>query len=144
MPALDAMGVEHRGWSRALARLAGLAGTPRLIAFDGTRLRREWIGLICICFSTLCGGAIGLERERRDKPAGMRTIVLIAVGTTIFTILSDLIAIPSPYPPSDSVAICAYAADFLRKARDYDLDGEGWKKMEMLAEIAFGSKEKKE
>ena len=29
--------------ARALARLAGLAGTPRLIAFDGTRLRREWI-----------------------------------------------------------------------------------------------------
>lgn len=31
-------------------------------------------------------------------------------------LLSDLIAIPSPYPPSDSVAICAYAADLLRKA----------------------------
>jgi acetylornithine deacetylase/succinyl-diaminopimelate desuccinylase family protein len=31
-------------------------------------------------------------------------------------ILSDLIAIPSPYPPSDTVAICAYAADFLKHA----------------------------
>lgn len=31
-------------------------------------------------------------------------------------LLSDLIAIPSPYPPSDSVAICAYTADVLRKA----------------------------
>lgn len=29
--------------ARALQRLAGLAGTPRLLAFDGTRLHREWI-----------------------------------------------------------------------------------------------------
>lgn len=38
------------------------------------------------------------------------------LADTLVGILSDLIAIPSPYPPSDSVAICAYAADFLRKA----------------------------
>jgi acetylornithine deacetylase/succinyl-diaminopimelate desuccinylase family protein len=31
-------------------------------------------------------------------------------------ILSDLIAIPSPYPPGESVAICRYAAERLRKA----------------------------
>lgn len=29
--------------ARALRQLAGLAGTPRLLAFDGTELRREWI-----------------------------------------------------------------------------------------------------
>jgi acetylornithine deacetylase/succinyl-diaminopimelate desuccinylase family protein len=38
------------------------------------------------------------------------------LADTLVKILSDLIAIPSPYPPSDSVAICAYAADLLRKA----------------------------
>jgi succinyl-diaminopimelate desuccinylase len=38
------------------------------------------------------------------------------LADTLVKILSDLIAIPSPYPPSDSVAICAYAADVLRKA----------------------------
>jgi succinyl-diaminopimelate desuccinylase len=31
-------------------------------------------------------------------------------------ILSDLIAIPSAFPPGDTRAICAYAADFLRRA----------------------------
>ncbi|UYN93948.1 MAG: ArgE/DapE family deacylase [Enhydrobacter sp.] len=34
----------------------------------------------------------------------------------LVSILSDLIAIPSPYPPGTSVEICAYAAKRLRKA----------------------------
>jgi putative Mg2+ transporter-C (MgtC) family protein len=36
------------------------------------------------------GAAIGLEREYRQKPAGLRTNILIAVGSALFTILSDL------------------------------------------------------
>ena len=34
----------------------------------------------------------------------------------LVSILSDLIAMPSPYPPGTSVEICAYAANRLRKA----------------------------
>ena len=34
----------------------------------------------------------------------------------LVSILSDLIALPSPYPPGTSVEICAYAARRLRKA----------------------------
>ena len=34
------------------------------------------------------GAAIGLEREYRQKPAGLRTNILIAVGSALFTILS--------------------------------------------------------
>jgi putative Mg2+ transporter-C (MgtC) family protein len=34
------------------------------------------------------GGAIGLEREIRHKPAGLRTNILIAVGSALFTALS--------------------------------------------------------
>ncbi|HEV7371150.1 ArgE/DapE family deacylase [Arenibaculum sp.] len=34
----------------------------------------------------------------------------------LVAILSDLIAIPSAFPPGDTRAICAYAADFLRRA----------------------------
>ena len=36
--------------------------------------------------------------------------------TELISILDDLIALPSPYPPSTSVEICAYAARRLRKA----------------------------
>jgi putative Mg2+ transporter-C (MgtC) family protein len=34
------------------------------------------------------GAAIGLERELRRKPAGLRTNILIAVGAALFTTLS--------------------------------------------------------
>ena len=34
------------------------------------------------------GAAIGLERELRHKPAGLRTNMLIAVGSALFTTLS--------------------------------------------------------
>ena len=34
------------------------------------------------------GAVLGLEREYRRKPAGLRTNILIAVGSALFTILS--------------------------------------------------------
>jgi acetylornithine deacetylase/succinyl-diaminopimelate desuccinylase-like protein len=38
------------------------------------------------------------------------------IESDLVAILSDLIALPSPYPPGTSVEICAYAAKRLRKA----------------------------
>ena len=38
--------------------------------------------------SFLLGAVIGMEREYRSKSAGLRTMILIAVGSTLFTILS--------------------------------------------------------
>ncbi|OGL67282.1 hypothetical protein A2856_01150 [Candidatus Uhrbacteria bacterium RIFCSPHIGHO2_01_FULL_63_20] len=38
------------------------------------------------------GAAIGLEREYRHKPAGVRTDVLVAIGTCVMTIVSLQIA----------------------------------------------------
>jgi putative Mg2+ transporter-C (MgtC) family protein len=38
--------------------------------------------------SLLCGGMVGLERQIRGKPAGMRTCSLICLGTTMFVYLS--------------------------------------------------------
>ncbi|TFG50625.1 MAG: MgtC/SapB family protein, partial [Gemmatimonadales bacterium] len=35
----------------------------------------------------LCGGAIGLERQSRGKVAGVRTSILICVGTSLFVAL---------------------------------------------------------
>lgn len=37
----------------------------------------------------LCGGAIGLDRQLRGKAAGLRTSILICLGTTIFVSLGD-------------------------------------------------------
>jgi len=44
--------------------------------------------LIQLVFAVVLGGAIGLEREMRGKPAGLRTNILICVGATLFTVLS--------------------------------------------------------
>lgn len=44
--------------------------------------------LVRLLLSLVVGGAIGLEREIRDKAAGFRTIIFICVGSTLFTILS--------------------------------------------------------
>ena len=44
--------------------------------------------MISMLMSILCGGIIGFEREYRSKSAGFRTIVLISLGSTIFTIVS--------------------------------------------------------
>lgn len=38
-----------------------------------------------IAVSTICGLIVGFEREIKNKVAGLRTIVLICVGSTIFT-----------------------------------------------------------
>jgi len=44
--------------------------------------------VISMLMSILCGGIIGFEREYKNKSAGFRTIVLITLGSTIFTIVS--------------------------------------------------------
>lgn len=44
--------------------------------------------LIKVGMAVLIGGVIGAERELRDRAAGFRTIILITVGSTLFTIFS--------------------------------------------------------
>jgi len=51
----------------------------------------HWAGLIVTLASILCGGLIGWERRRARKPAGLRTLVLICLGSAIFTQASILI-----------------------------------------------------
>ncbi len=41
-----------------------------------------------LCLSAFLGGVLGLEREWRNKSAGLRTNILIAMGSTLFTMLS--------------------------------------------------------
>ncbi len=43
------------------------------------------IRLLVAC---LCGGAIGVERTRRNKGAGIRTHMIVAVGAALFVIIS--------------------------------------------------------
>lgn len=44
--------------------------------------------IIKVGMAVLIGGLIGAEREFQDKAAGFRTIILITVGSTLFTVFS--------------------------------------------------------
>jgi len=44
--------------------------------------------LLQLVLAVILGGAIGLERELKGKPAGLRTNILISIGATLFTVLS--------------------------------------------------------
>jgi putative Mg2+ transporter-C (MgtC) family protein len=64
-------------------RIACRAGVRNL---EITMLPEE---LFKILLAVALGGLIGIEREYRDKTAGFRTMILICVGATLFTILSQ-------------------------------------------------------
>lgn len=49
-----------------------------------------WVKLV---LSIVCGAAIGMERELSDKPAGLRTNMLICVGSTLITMVSLHVAL---------------------------------------------------
>jgi putative Mg2+ transporter-C (MgtC) family protein len=52
--------------------------------------------ILKILLAAMLGGIIGLERELSHKEAGLRTNILIAIGSTLITILSFKIAAMSP------------------------------------------------
>ena len=45
-----------------------------------------------LVLAAVLGGLIGLERETKRKPAGLRTNMFICFGAAMFTILSDRLA----------------------------------------------------
>lgn len=45
-----------------------------------------------VFFAILCGGLVGLERELKNKPAGIKTNILICLGATLYTSVSILIS----------------------------------------------------
>lgn len=53
----------------------------------------EWLDdlpILSVLISILCGALVGFEREFKNKSAGFRTIILICLGSTIFTLTSRM------------------------------------------------------
>ena len=50
----------------------------------------EIIGRLAL--ATLCGAAVGVNREREGKPAGLKTHALVALGGALFTIVGLLLS----------------------------------------------------
>jgi putative Mg2+ transporter-C (MgtC) family protein len=53
---------------------------------------------ITVGTAVLCGTIIGLERQLRGKPAGVRTSILICLGTTVFVSLGTTVDAGSTDP----------------------------------------------
>src|SRR6476661_487918 len=51
------------------------------------------IFLLRLTLAALLGGAIGLEREIKHRPAGLRTNLFICMGAAMYTLLSDALAV---------------------------------------------------
>jgi putative Mg2+ transporter-C (MgtC) family protein len=49
--------------------------------------------MIRLVLAAILGGIIGLERELKHRPAGLRTNMFICFGAALFTILSDVLAV---------------------------------------------------
>ena len=50
---------------------------------DTAQLMRVIVRLVA---ATLLGGIVGIERERAGKPAGLRTHILVSLGTAVFVL----------------------------------------------------------
>ncbi|MDB5014416.1 MAG: hypothetical protein JWQ25_2618 [Daejeonella sp.] len=49
--------------------------------------------VITVLISILCGSLLGIEREYHNKSAGFRTMILICLGSTLFTMVSQKMGI---------------------------------------------------
>ncbi|HEX7470834.1 MAG TPA: MgtC/SapB family protein [Verrucomicrobiae bacterium] len=47
-----------------------------------------WLQIALVLISVICGALVGAERERQEKPAGLRTLILVCLGSTAFTMAS--------------------------------------------------------
>jgi len=49
-------------------------------------LPAPWVQIALVFTAVVCGGIVGGERERREKPAGLRTMILVCAGAALFTL----------------------------------------------------------
>lgn len=68
-------------------------------------MNTEWEMVLRLLLATFLGGVIGFQREWTGKEAGMRTNMLIALGSALFTVLSIY-----AFPGSDPSRIAAGVA----------------------------------
>lgn len=62
--------------------------------------------VIRLLVATLLGGLIGIEREYRNKSAGFRTMILIALGSAMFSVIA--IKVFEQIPGTDPSRIISY------------------------------------
>lgn len=54
----------------------------------------DWLSVfVRLAFAVVCGGLIGIERERKRRPAGFRTHILICLGAAMTTLTSQYLVL---------------------------------------------------
>ena len=48
-------------------------------------LPMPWAEIALVLVAVICGSIVGGERQRREKPAGLRTMMLVCLGSALFT-----------------------------------------------------------
>lgn len=59
---------------------------------DYSELSFEVVALFRMVMASICGGLIGLERELKGRPAGMKTFSLVCIGATLAMVTNDYIS----------------------------------------------------
>jgi putative Mg2+ transporter-C (MgtC) family protein len=65
----------------------------------------DWEIAVKLLLACLCGGIIGYSREKEKKAAGLRTNIMVCLGSTLFTVLS--IGFGQKYPGTDMARIAS-------------------------------------
>ena len=72
----------------------------------------DLIMAIRLLLAAILGGAIGIQREKAGKPAGLRTHMLICIGAALFTLVG-IYAFNAPADPSRVAAGVVSGIGFL-------------------------------
>ncbi|MFQ5766593.1 MAG: MgtC/SapB family protein [Acidobacteriota bacterium] len=54
-----------------------------------------WAATFLGAAAIICGAIVGAERERKEKSAGLRTMILVCLGAAVFTMVSLAVAGPA-------------------------------------------------
>jgi putative Mg2+ transporter-C (MgtC) family protein len=98
---------KRSAWSRTRIRGAP-PGTVTAMSLDA-----QLDALLRLVLAALAGGILGLERETQDKPAGVRTFAVVAIGACLFTLVGELAFDGKDDPVSRLVAQIVTGIGFL-------------------------------
>jgi putative Mg2+ transporter-C (MgtC) family protein len=56
----------------------------------------DWVLLLRVLVAAVLSGALGWEREAAGKTAGLRTHVLVGIGSSLFVVLGEAVALSYP------------------------------------------------
>jgi putative Mg2+ transporter-C (MgtC) family protein len=70
--------------------------TGQIEAIFSAEVHSAGTSLARLALAVILGGLIGLEREIKHRPAGLRTNIFICLGAAMFTLLSDELATLHP------------------------------------------------